>query len=650
MRLIELAYTNFKGHTQKIVMNGADVDIFGANGSGKTTNFDAFNWLLFGKDSQWADVSEDIKYKAQMDHGEEHEVSAIIETETGKRIELKRIYHETWTKKRGNAEAAFSGHTTDFFINDVPVKKKDYQEKIEEFADEEKFKLLTDPLYFKNQLHWQDRRKILIDVCGDVSDYDVITSNINLNDLARLLGDRSLDDFRKMIMAQRTKINKELDRIPVRIDEVRRGLPQESETSMAQPVLETEIESLKGQQSELRKKIVQIQNGGAVAEKKKGIAELEAKQLQIKNKYDHEINRKALEAESVIANLGQKKSTLQSSIAEYKKRSDNITACITRTGEEIVALRAKWGAVDAEQPALDVTDTCPTCRQHLPVDQINAAKAKLLETFNLNKADQLKQINDSGKKKKAQMEADASQLETISKDIRDAEAKIVAAEDEINSLKTQAENVADYTSDNEYIDAANRIKQLEVEIKNIESGSMAEIQQLNSEIRAFDTDITVRQDKLALLKRKKDGEQRIKELEAEQAELSKTYESLERQLFLTEEFIQTKVAMLDEKINSKFSIAKFNLFETQVNGGISECCTVLYNGVAKMSKSEEIKAGLDIIKTLSEHYGIKAPIFIDNCESISDIPDLDTQIIRLIVSKADQNVRIEVKNNQQAVA
>ena len=125
---------------------------------------------------------------------------------------------------------------------------------------------------------------------------------------------------------------------------------------------------------------------------------------------------------------------------------------------------------------------------------------------------------------------------------------------------------------------------------------------------------------------------------------------MEHALYLTDIFIKTKVEMLDERINSKFRIAEFRLFETQVNGGVSECCSVFYDGVERMSNSQEIKVGLDIIRTLSEHYGTTTPIFVDNCESVTELPSMDGQIIRLIVSTDDKKLRIVRKDKEQAAA
>ena len=53
MKLLHLAIDNFKGY-QHLAMGfqGRCASIYGDNGTGKTTIYDAFTWLLFGKDSR----------------------------------------------------------------------------------------------------------------------------------------------------------------------------------------------------------------------------------------------------------------------------------------------------------------------------------------------------------------------------------------------------------------------------------------------------------------------------------------------------------------------------------------------------------------------------------------------------------------------
>ena len=137
--------------------------------------------------------------------------------------------------------------------------------------------------------------------------------------------------------------------------------------------------------------------------------------------------------------------------------------------------------------------------------------------------------------------------------------------------------------------------------------------------------------------------QRIEELQASEEDISNKIQELEGQQYALEEFTKTKVELLENAINSKFELVKFRLFDTQINGGLIECCDTLVNGVpyADVNNAHKILAGLDIINTLIKFYNTSAPIFIDNRESINEIYNINTQIINLIVT-TDSTLRIEV--------
>ena len=645
MKLLRLTYKNFKAQSQNIILNDSDVDVFGANGAGKTTAFDAFIWLLFGKDSKGAELSEDIKTRSQVDNGQEHEVEAVLLLDDGGHIKLKRTFREIWTKKRGSATETFSGHTTDFFIDDVPAKKREYSDRINSIISEEKFKLLTDPLYFKNQMDWKDRRKILLEVCGDVSDEDVIASKEELAELPGMLAGKSIEDYRKILQARRTKMNDELRKIPVRIDEAQRNLPDVE--GLNAEVIQTELEDFKKTQMELNRKILKIQDGGAAADKQREIAELDTKQAEIKNRYDHEVNKKALLNLSVISELNSKKNRMESGIDDSRKKIEFLQKVITSGGEKLQQLRTEWKEINAEQFTASVDDTCPTCGQKLPADRVEAAMQQALEGFNFSKSNLLAENSKTGKATKAKLIESGEQIEKLQADIAGMQAKIAETDTEIERLKAETDEVKEYQTDVTYCTAEAQKSRLRKEIDDLNKDTSIETNKLQAEIRSLDTDVQSRQEKLALIKTNHDGKARIEELQEEQKKLVVEFEELEHALYLTDLFIKTKVSMLDKKINSKFRIAQFRLFETQVNGGLSECCDVLYDGVARMSNSQEIKVGLDVIRTLSKHYGISTPIFVDNCESITELPPMDGQVIRLIVSAEDKELRIVRKDKEE---
>ncbi|MGG4032991.1 ATP-binding protein, partial [Paenibacillus cisolokensis] len=204
IELISLTLRNFKGIRDfRLDADGEDVNVFGDNAVGKTTLFDAFTWSLFDKDSQ---NKKDFEIKTLgpdgkvLEHGTNHEVEVVLLV-NGKRRTLRKVFSEKWTKKRGAVTAEFTGHTTDYYVDGVPVKKGEYEAFIASIVKEEVFKLLTNPAFFNEQLKKDDRRRILIEVCGDLSDAEVITSNPELSELTGLLGERTLEGHRKMLAA-----------------------------------------------------------------------------------------------------------------------------------------------------------------------------------------------------------------------------------------------------------------------------------------------------------------------------------------------------------------------------------------------------------------------------------------------------------------
>ena len=101
-----------------------------------------------------------------------------------------------------------------------------------------------------------------------------------------------------------------------------------------------------------------------------------------------------------------------------------------------------------------------------------------------------------------------------------------------------------------------------------------------------------------------------------------------------------------EKIASMFKMARFEMFKNNIsNEGMEECCEVTYKGVpyCDLNNAARINIGLDIINTLSEYYQFSAMVFIDNAESVTGFIDTpNTQIIKLIVSEPDKQLRIEI--------
>lgn len=191
-----LALINFKGIKSLNIDFGKETNIHGANGTGKTSIFDAFIWLFFGKDStdrtnfEIKTLDSQNNVIPQIDH----EVSAVIEVD-GEEVTVKRTFREKWVKKRGALESEFGGNETLYFWNDVPMTLRDYTNKISSIVEESVFKLITSPTAF-NSLKWQDQRQVLIDISGRVTDEDVAQGNPDFQNLLSKLTNKSLRNIK----------------------------------------------------------------------------------------------------------------------------------------------------------------------------------------------------------------------------------------------------------------------------------------------------------------------------------------------------------------------------------------------------------------------------------------------------------------------
>lgn len=653
MKLLKLVLRNFKGIRDfTLDTQGGNVSVYGDNATGKTTLFDAFCWLLFDKDSQnkkdfnikTLDESGNVKT-----HGINHEVEATCEI-NGRPVTLKKVYSEKWTKKRGSITSEFTGHSTEYYVDGVPKPKKEYDAFIASIVNEEVFKLLTNPAYFNEQLHWQKRRETLLTICGDISDADVIASDPALKKLPEILGDRSLDDHRKVIAARRSKINEELERIPVRIDEATRSLPDLADIPPRE-VIQTEINSLKSQQQSKQQEIVRIENGGEIAEKQRQIREIEGRLLDIQNKHRAEYGDKIHAKKGELQGLQLKINGIDTDIQKLQRTINSNNNEIKRCEESVKTLRDKWYEVNGQEFTYEPTCICPTCKQELPEEQIEEARQKALEQFNLEKSKRLESINADGKGYKEKIARLQSENEHCQTKIDKLTAEKATIEQSITTLQAELDSMGeapDITTNPEYTKALQDKAAIQAQIEELSTQKQGVIRQLQSEVNVFAQEISARESKLVILDQHEKGQKRIQDLAAEQKALAAEFEKLEGELNLTDQFIRAKVNMLESRINSKFKYARFKLFDVQVNGGIAECCETTYNGVpysGGLNNAARIAVGLDIIATLSDHFKFTAPIFIDNCEAITKLPETNSQVIRLYVSEKDKELRVEYEGN-----
>ncbi len=641
IKIFSLKLKNFKGIKElKIDFNCQNTNIYGANATGKTTIFDAFKWLFFDKDSS---DRKDFNIKTLDNnnnpiHFLEHEVEAILVID-GVDMTFKKVLQEKWVKKRGESDREFSGHETNYWIDEVPVKKKDYEEKINSLIPESLFKLITDPSYFNNQLKWTERIELLINISGaNISDDEILDSKEEFKTIKDNLEGRSIDDYKKVVQAKIKDLNKEKETIPVRIDELTNTLITEHNIDYKE--IEEQKEEYNKQLNNIELEMTDIQTKAKENMKIADQLTIAKKELaDFKLKKETEYSQKY---SICLINLQNEKKIIENTIRLKQEEDSDRLLKIQLDQKRKEELYKKWDEVSKITLEFDPNSfICPTCKREYETDKKEEIKKQFEDNLNLHKKSEQEAINREGQAINIRLDENTKAREKIQQELPKLDNKLEEINTKIAEIEKakETDNSFDVTSLPEYSNKIKEIEELEEKVKNLTNGDISYLQNKKAEIIEEINKLNKTLNEREIQEKTK---QRIEELQASEEDISNKIQELEGQQYALEEFTKTKVELLENAINSKFELVKFRLFDTQINGGLIECCDTLVNGVpyADVNNAHKILAGLDIINTLIKFYNTSAPIFIDNRESINEIYSINTQIISLIVT-TDSKLRME---------
>ncbi|ENY8534695.1 DUF2813 domain-containing protein [Clostridioides difficile] len=645
--LKSLDIENFKGIKELHIDFNNVTNVFGENATGKTSIFDAFTWVMFDKDSKNRSVFEikPLDRQNKVIRGLVTTVTAVLEV-NGKEIKLTKKYEEKWTRKRGELEATFTKNETTYMINDTPIKKSEYVKEIAKIAEEEQFKLLTNPYFFSNELNWKKAREVILEICGDITIEQIIETKQELTPLiTEFEKENNIDKIIKNRKATKNNLSKEKEEIPIRVNECN--------NSMYNIDFEEIEVQLNAKKADLEAVEDNLLNGTKTNEQilkdKEKIFELKQETQSIKQSASEKGNKKRNELLKEKDDLQYNIKNLRNNLVYLERDNELKETLRKRAIEKTTNLRDKWTKKSKETLDLSVIQTeCPTCKRPLDLEDIEEKKKEMLDNFNLNKAKELKEIAELGKSKNDDVELFNTEIERLKVDINKTLEEIQEKAVLLDKIKKELENTKSteiYSTDEEkrLTEISVEIKELEEKINNKDAdknidGLKENKKKLTGEIELLNKELAKRDINKELLDRKEQLLNKEKELGIELAHQEKI-------LNLCEMFIKTKVSLLESNISSKFKNVTFKLFKEQINGGIEETCEALVDGVpfSNVNTAGQINGGLDIINTLSNHFGVKMPIFIDNRESVNDLIDIDSQVINLIVSN-DNPLKIEGAN------
>ena len=484
IRISNLKLKNFKGIKDlKIDFNSENTNIYGKNATGKTTIFDAFKWLFFDKDSN---DRKDFNIKTldsenKPIHFLDHEVEATLVVDEMKMV-FKKILHEKWVTKRGQSEQEFAGHETNYWIDEVPIKKKDYEEKINSLIPESLFKLITDPTYFNNQLKWTERRELLINISGTtISDDEILNSKEEFKIIKDNLEGRSIDDYKKVVQAKIKDLNKEKETIPVRIDELTNTLITEHNIDYEEIEKQKEQYDQELQKIELEMTDVQaranenMKIAGELTEAKQELADFKLKkETEYSQKYSND-----------LINLQNEKRIAESTIRVKQDEDNERKTKIEQDQKRKEELYKEWDIVNNQKLEYDPNSfVCPTCKREYETDQKEEIKKQFENNFNTHKKTEQDSINKEGQSINARIDENTKAREKLQQEMQDANSKLENINNKIAEIEKskESDNTFDVTSMPEYIEKDKKVKELEERVKNLTNGDISELQNKKAEI------------------------------------------------------------------------------------------------------------------------------------------------------------------------
>ena len=642
LQLDKLILDNFKGMRDlELDLEGKSAQLVGANETGKTTIFDAFSWLLFDQDSKG---NSNFKIKTMKDgeaiHHLDHSVLGYfyIEGAEDGRMKLKKTYKEKYRKKRGQDGEKFTGHTNDYYIDGVPVKKGEYDDMLDDMIGQEILQILSNPRFFSEELHWKDRRMILKEVVEDPS-RDEVSAQVDedLTGFLNAFGSSEVEDFRKVQKNRIKELNEELDIIPERIDEAEDGIP---DLELSREEIKERLSGLREKKEELKEDLEEVRADSGASKIRKKIRELETEMDEIERNYRGKIKDRIADAKddkrklkSRYEEAAGKRTNKKNKLSKLKQKSDEI--------EEKISVAEKKITREKGKEFEEGEKVCPTCGQELPKDEIEE-KRKKFNRRKVERIDEYQEKLDKFEDKKVEVNEKISRLKQDIPELKDEanklEDELESKSEEISELKLRLEGFKDLE---EYQSKAEKKENLEAKLVKEESPTAME-KDIKIKLDKVEENIKKGERRLGKWDTKESQLQKVENLKKEQKELSKELDKRQKLLHQAELFDRARYQLLEDKVNEKFDMATFQLFEEQVNGGIKEVCEAEYGGVpySAINSAAKIQVGIDIINTLQDYYEFIAPIFIDNRESVTEIPETRAQVISLVVEEGVEPIEL----------
>lgn len=658
MKLTKVHIQNFKNLKNFIldIKGQMNFEFLAKNAFGKTSIADAIFWVLTGK---LLSGSSDIMSIKPKDDSKQL-VSVELTFDDGTTI--MKTYQENWVRTRGTQNKRLEGHSTNCFINGINIPVNKFDNSLKElfkitFDGKWKgnlFQLLIDPLFFGTKDEWANRRKLIIDLVGDVTDQDVFNKANNLLPLQKYLlqSKGKFEDVKKILNKNLKEKNDEEVKLNAQIEilTTNQTIAVERFNAGTQRIneIDTEIQSLNNKKYQDQKDII--------AERKEKIAKMQSEVNQLE-KTEYETYKKSIETQQLeLQQLRNDKSRVQADFSDLnnkintldRQKSDSIYEQ-NRIAEQIKlnestmqSLRNKWTHINNSkfefQDILTLPDSlvCPECGHDLNGELIAQAKkeyeAKIEEQrkqFNLEKVKELEAITSEGSQLKQRNKGLAEQIEQLKakeKELAEQAEQLTPQGSDYNSKLIELNNKENELNNSiPQFKASQKITDLEEQIKNLEQEPYPTVpgeQDIEISVNKLQQDKLKIQTTIDTYNAEQMNIRKAEQLKEKHSSVMDKIAEYESLLMMLTDFIKTKLNILNERVESVFGDIKFQLVESNLKeGSWNEVCYVLDGEVPyhNTNSAQKIRIGIAVCEAIKKKLSVEGLFYvIDNGEQITD--------------------------------
>lgn len=642
IRLKEIQLSNWRSLNVKAIFTDTKTTISGKNELGKSSLFHAWCWLLSG----YTD-SVNVKNYNLFDENKpitpNTPVACVKCKITIDAIEytLERRAKATFKRTRGTDEyIKSSSDTYILLIDDIEVSVSNWNQFIDaHICNNDMITYLLSGDFFAN-LAIEDKNKarlVLQSIVGQITDNDYKGDYSCLS--PQLAKGYTLQQIEEQAKNRKSDLDKQLSSIP--------ALIENKENTLAE-YLVIDYNDINNQITDKKKKIEDIDN--AIADKNSAlepiikqraeilnkISSIKLKLSECRNTHISKQNAATVEIKSKIQNIECNNALINKHNEEKMKIRRNQENLLRRYKEELKTENEYHNSLlerkDEIKARIFTEDKCVCCGQDLPETLLEIAKNK----FNADKQKDLDYIISRGKNVRANIDDLTERISNLEKELsKDLELEDLISINELQQdLKHAESKFVDFSQTEQFFELNRQIEELKAmlpEVVVIDNHTYTE------QKRMLMSEIDLLNQQLGLQNQCDKLRNEIASLESQRREIANNIATLEQILAKVKEKREEEAQIVSERINSRLSNCKIEMFRTQKDGSVAPDCIVRgKRGVryATINNSAKTLINIELQKLMMSHFNVQLPIWIDECKNFDSehLPNIDGQSIMMFAS------------------